>query len=140
MHVIRDVELHRGWVGHVLVCPGGIYVLEPRRWRGAVKLSGSRLVGGTGTAAAIRDVLEDATKVRRRLAASGVVRGVGAVIALTDTTLPDGPIALRELDVVEAAVLPAWIRGRKFRLEPLEIEQIRHALTPHDETPWRPPV
>lgn len=136
--VLRDVRVHRGHVGHVVVCPGGVYVIEPRRWRGKVTHRGGRLVrAGLGTETAIREALEAATRIRRRLASCGIVRKVGAVIALTDTTLPQGTIDLRTIEVVEGAQLPAWVRGRRMRMEPLEIESIRHALTPHEDTPWR---
>lgn len=136
--VIRDVHVHRGWVGHVVVCPGGVYTIEPRRWRGRVRLrSGQLSRSGLGTDAAIRDALEGAARIRRRLASSGIVRNVGAVIALTDTTLPDGPIDLRTLEVVEASQLPDWVRGRRFRLPPIEVQAINEALTPHDQIRWR---
>jgi hypothetical protein len=139
VHVLRDVLVHLGRVGHVVVCPGGVYVIEPRRWRGSVTLRGGRLVrSGVGTNATIREVLEAATRIRRRLASCGVVRQVGAVIALTDTTLPDGPIDLRAVEVVEASMLPDWVRGRRRRMQPLEISAIVEALTPHDEVQWKP--
>ena len=137
--VLRDVHVHRGWVGHVVVCPGGVYVIEPRRWRGKVQLRGGKLVRtGFGADAAIKEALESATRIRRRIASSGIMRNVGAVIALTDASLPDGPIDLRTLEVVEASQLPDWVRGRRFRLQPIEREAIKEALTPHDEITWRP--
>lgn len=138
VNVLRDVDLHRGWVGHVVVCPGGVYVIEPRRWRGTVRLRNGRITrSGMGTDAAIKETIEAATKVRRRLASCGIVRTVGAVIALTDAQLPDGAIDLRALEVVEAVALPAWVRGRRFRLQPMELEAIREVLTPHEERPWK---
>jgi hypothetical protein len=135
--IVRDVHVHQGWVGHVAICLGGVYVIEPRRWRGSVRMRRGRLAH-RGANAAIEQALDGATRIRRRLASSGIVRTVGAVVALTDATMPDGPMDLRAVEVVEAAVLPAWIRGRRPRLQPIELEAIREVLTPHDEIPWRP--
>ncbi len=133
--VIRDVLVHRGWVGHVVVCSGGVYVIEPKRWRGSVRLKKGRLTRA-GTNAAIAQAHEAAGRIKRRLASSGIVRPVGSVIALTDASHPDGPIDLRTIEVVEAGALPAWIRGRRPRLQPLELEAIREVLTPHEDQPW----
>jgi hypothetical protein len=137
--VLRDVRVHRGNVGHVVICPGGVYVLEPRRWRGKVELRGGRVMrGAMGIDPAARDVGESATRIRRRLASSGIVRNVGSVIAVLGGTVVEGPIDLRTLEVVEASMLPAWVRGRVPRMRPIELEAIRQALTPHDQVPWRP--
>ena len=134
--LLQHIELVKGnvkgKVDSVVVGPSGVYVLNVHGWRGRVKFSRRGLIicGGFTRERARRRALDQATIVRRQLAAWGVVRSVMTVLVVTHATLDHGPIDLKDLAIVSLDRLPQWIAGRQYRLAPIEIEQIVHGLTP----------
>jgi hypothetical protein len=137
--LLQDIELVKGKIDNVVVGPSGVYLLYVRRWRGRVRLSRrNKIMCGSFTReGAKRSALDQATLVRRQLAAWGVVRSVKTVIVVTSAEMDHGPIDLREVSVVPLDLLAGWIGGRTYRLAPLEIEQIRESLTPQTGQAWK---
>ena len=119
--VVRDVDLGRGSVDHVVFGPSGIYAIEIKAIGGATRTARKRAVAS-------------AALVRNRLAMCGLDAYVIAVVALARTTLPHGPMSLRHAYVVDGRSLATWIARRTARLGTLEIERARSALTPYVTT------
>lgn len=141
---LERVELVRGKAENVLVGPSGVYVIDVRRWKGRVSVGrGRRIVcGGLPREGAKRRIFGKVTLVRRQLAAWGIDRSVMPVIVVTSASTPHGPLDLKDIAVVHAEDLARWVRGRQYRLAPIEIEQIQHGLTPSSsdafwKTTWR---
>ena len=134
--LLQDIELVKGnvkgKVDNVVVGPSGVYALNVHGWRGRVKFSRRGLIicGGFTRERAKRRALDQASIVRRQLAAWGVVRPVMTVLVVTDATLDHGPIDLKSFAIVPLDKLAGWIAGRQYRLAPIEIEQIVHGLAP----------
>jgi hypothetical protein len=113
--VLHDLDIGRGNVDHVVIGPSGVYAVETKAW-GGHRLDQRR-----------RKAQGGAMAIRERL---GGREGpyVTAVVALTRSPLPKGPMDLRSVMVLEAESLPDYIRGRWRRFDQSEVERIRGAL------------
>lgn len=114
---IHDIRLVTGRIDHVVAGPSGIYVLQPNR----VKIARD---------VAKKKVLDASAQVRRQLAASGTTEKVMPVIVPMGGSGAKEISEKRDLCVVDISSLADWLKGRKLRLEPLVIEEVRSALAP----------
>lgn len=127
---LHDVEARRGNIDHVLAGPTGVFALETKAWRGRVWLSkGGRLrVGGRSEDRAVEQAKKGARYVRDAMKGAGIHGWVEAVIVLTATSMPLGPMKLGAVTVVTLDELPAFVRSRHREMDNLEAARIIAAV------------
>ena len=125
----HDVDLGRGTVDHLVVGPSGVYAIERTARHGRFALKGAKLTcSGLPAQRLVERASNAAAIVSRRLALAGVDEFVTPVLALTRAERTFGTIALRNVSVVHADDLAAWINRRPVALETLGVERARDAL------------
>jgi hypothetical protein len=102
--VLHDVDKTWGNVDHVVVGPTGVFAIETKAWRGRVRLTerGELRVGGRDEERSVTQAIREAMWARRLLADADLDTFVDALIVLTHTDLPEGPIRRRQVRVVAA--------------------------------------
>jgi len=128
--VLHDLDIGRGNVDHVVIGPTGIFAIETKAWRGRIDLGpGGRLMCKNFDRDGVRRRAQSTAMTLRGLLGANAPY-VTAVIALTRTRLPLGPMDLRSTAVVEAETLPSWIRGHRHRLDRNDVERFCNSLIP----------
>lgn len=128
--VLHDIETGHGNIDHVVVGATGLFALETKAWRGRVYLGkGSTLIrNGFDESRTVRQAVQAALEIRRRVERLGVRGWVQGYIVLTRTKLPLGPIRLRRVTVLEFGDLVRELEGRPVSLSPQEVARAASAI------------
>ncbi|HZD17497.1 MAG TPA: nuclease-related domain-containing protein [Actinomycetota bacterium] len=128
--VIHGLDTGRGDIDHVVVGPTGVFAIETKAWRGRVSLGpGGRLrLAGHDQERTIGQVMAEALEVKRRLADAGIRAFVEAVVVLTATHLPKGPVAGKHATVIELGDLGRFLRERPVKLSSIDVSRIVGAI------------
>lgn len=133
-HAVHDIEARRGNFDHIVVGPGGVVLVESKRWRGKLRLEGETLVAQYSpdpleeyrVRGLVRRTRGAAAELRERLRERGV-KWVTAVVAVHGDL--DPPInELPGVTVVRGDHLEEWIRGLPQRLPPAAVEPLAREL------------
>ncbi|MEO8425143.1 MAG: nuclease-related domain-containing protein [Actinomycetota bacterium] len=102
--VLHDRDKTWSNVDHVVVGPTGVFAIETKAWTGKVWLTkrGELRVGGRDEEDAISQATREAMWARGLLTDADIDTYVEALIVLTHTGLPKGPIRRRQVRVVTA--------------------------------------
>lgn len=121
---------HAGNVDHVVIGPAGAFAIETKAWRGRFSLGerGRLMVNGQPATEIVRQATHEAMWVKAQLRAAGIDTWVEALVVLTHTHLPEGPIRLSHVSVVTLADLLDEILARKARLTPDEVVRAANAV------------
>lgn len=131
---VHDIQTGKGNLDHVIVGPGGVFLLETKRRRGRVLVDDDWLVTRLSDdpveefreRVAIPRLRGVAAALREHLDRVGV-RWVNAVVVIHADFEP-GVVEGQNVTVVRGDCLPDWLRTRPSRLQPNRIEQIAAAL------------
>ena len=133
--VMLNVPLRRRTADFVVMGPSGTYVVtlnaQPGRYR--LTKSGWLTYNGRTVADVVGEGSTRVAETKRLLAEQGVKSPVQSLVALTSTSLPDGPIDMGNVKILEAADLPAYIKHGPDRLAADQVLRIATALTPRRE-------
>jgi len=133
--VMLNVPLRRRTADFVVMGPSGTYVVtlnaQPGRYR--FTKAGWLTYNGRTVADVVGDGSTRVAETKRILAEHGVKSPVQSLVALTSTSLPDGPIDMGNVMILEAADLPAYIKHGPDRLAADHVLRIATALTPRRE-------
>ena len=133
--VMLNVPLRRRTADFVVMGPSGTYVVtlnaQPGRYR--FTKAGWLTYNGRTVADVVGDGSTRVAETKRILAEHGVKAPVQSLVALTSTSLPDGPIDMGNVKILEAADLPAYIKHGPDRLAADHVLRIATALTPRRE-------
>jgi len=133
--VMLNVPLRRRTADFVVMGPSGTYVVslnaQPGRYR--LTKSGWLTYNGRSVADVVGEGSTRVAEAKRILAEHGVKSPIQSLVALTATSLPDGPIDMGNVKILEAADLPAYISHRPERLAADQVLRIATALTPRRE-------
>lgn len=116
--VVHDRDMRHGNLDHFVIGPTGAFAIETKAWRGRVWLgkSGTLMVGGRHEDDSLKQATHEAMWARQLLSDAGIDVWVDAVVVLTHTTLPRGPIERRGVRVVTLDELEALIRAGRHPL------------------------
>ncbi len=131
--VLHGLEVKEGMVEHVVVGPSGVYAIVGRHWPATftVRPDGRLSYASIPIGRPTRDVLEQAGRLRRQLAASGVVdQKVMSVVSLAGGRLKHGTFTGRELLVIEVTNLAGTIARRQRTIDNVRMYKIADELTP----------
>lgn len=122
---IHDLDTGRGNVDHVVVGPTGVFAVETKAWTGRMYLAkgGRLMVSGFDRDRAVKQAVAEAMEVRRRLRDAGIGGYVGAVIVLTATRLPKGPMELANASVIEMADLERFLLDRPVCMDAFAVSR-----------------
>ena len=133
--VMLNVPLRRRTADFVVMGPSGTYVVtlnaQPGRYR--FTKAGWLTYNGRTVADVVGEGSTRVAETKRILAEHGVKSPVQSLVALTSTSLPDGPIDMGNVKLLEAADLPAYIKHGPDRLAADQVLRIATALTPRRE-------
>jgi len=133
--VMLNVPLRRRTADFVVMGPSGTYVVtlnaQPGRYR--FTKAGWLTYNGRTVADVVGDGSTRVAETKRILAEHGVKSPVQSLVALTSTSLPDGPIDMGNVMILDAADLPAYIKHGPDRLAADHVLRIAAALTPRRE-------
>lgn len=83
-HVLHDRSLPRGGnIDHLLVGPGGVFVLDAKNWSGTVSSQGVLRAGGRDVSKAVRQLADGTAEVRASLVGAGLDLPVDGALVLT---------------------------------------------------------
>jgi len=116
--LIHDLDSGRGNIDHVVVGPNGVFIIETKAISGRLWVGrGGKLMRGKFEAEGIpRQARAEAVEVRRCLERIGLQLRVHALVALTHSELPRGPIRLKLVSLIEAKDAVIEILGVKGRV------------------------
>jgi hypothetical protein len=108
---LHDIDTGRGNLDHVVIGPTGVFAIETKAIRGRMYLgSGGRLmVSGKDRDRIFAQALAEAFEVKRRLEKIGLKVWVQALVILTNSRLPKGPIRKSNVMVIEVGNLTSQI-------------------------------
>lgn len=133
--VMLNVPLRRRTADFVVMGPSGTYVVtlnaQPGRYR--LTKAGWLTYNGRTVADVVGEGSTRVAETKRILAEHGLKSTVQSLVALTSTSLGEGPIDMGNVKIIEAADLPAYIKSRAERLAPDQVLRIATALTPRRE-------
>ena len=136
--VMLNVPLRRRSADFVVMGPSGTFVVTLNAQPGRYRLTKAGWLTYNGRTVA--DVVGEGGHPRGRdqahpcRARSEVPGAVARGPALTSTSLPDGPIDMGNVKILEAADLPAYIKHGPDRLAADQVLRIATALTPRRES------
>lgn len=130
--ILHDLDVGFGNVDHIVVGVTGVFVIETKSTtkRVYLKKGGTLWCGNFSLEKTRRRTIRTAVHIRELISRREVKGYVQAVIALTASPLPRGPIPLDNLRVMEAGSVVDWIRTQPARLRYYEIERIIETLSP----------
>lgn len=115
--VLHDIDTGKGNIDHVVVGPTGVFVIETKATLGRLWFAkGGRLMSdGFSKEKWVAQALAEAYEVKSCLKAVGLDLWVEALIVLTRTPLPKGPMKTSSVTVIEVGDLRDKILGRNAR-------------------------
>lgn len=124
--VFHDYVAGSDHVDHVVVSPSGIYAIETKCWNGKVTLEdGSILADGKlPSRSPIRQVQREAAEIRNKLKDLGWAGCVTPVVAFASDTFAPGKAEIKDVTVLNAAELKAWLCGQASILTGMELDRI----------------
>jgi hypothetical protein len=128
--VLHDRDMRHGNLDHFVVGPTGAFALETKAWKGRVWRGedGRLMVGRHDREHAIKQVKHEAMWAHQLLSDSGLDSWVEAVIVLSHTTLPKGPIGRGPVRVVTLDELVPVIRAGQHPLSASDIVRGANAI------------
>ncbi len=128
LHRRRWPGTRRGDIDHLVVGPGGVFVLDSKNWRGDVRLTGGRLwQGDDDVSDHLQSLIDQVTAVEGALVDHGLapLEVVGAMV-FVGQRLP--VTTAGRAHVLDDGRLITWLRARGQRLSPAAVEQLACAL------------
>ena len=133
-HAVHDVDIGHGNLDHVLVGPGGVYLLETKSRPGKVRFERGRLVTRRADEP-VEESRDEWTADRARARAAALrhaldyvgVRWVNAVIVVHGELEP-GAVEGESVTVVRSDRLADWLRAQPVRLPPYRVKEIAAAV------------
>lgn len=135
--IVHDLNRIKSNIDHVLVGPGGVFVLDTKNWTGAaevrgdwirtVRSDGKQLYRGAGLAAHARGQAKELNGVlRRRCNVSPWVSGVVVLWMEFPQKVAEG----NRMAYLHGDHLVEWLLARPAKLNAVQIDQIAAALQP----------
>ena len=130
-HVFNDFVAAGRQVDHVVVCPGGVFSVETKYWRGRVTLeSGCVLVDGMlADRAPLRQAMREAASVQAELEKTGWQGSVTPVLCFASDTFAAGSADAGSVRLINAQALCEWLRAQPETLSPAELERLVQLLS-----------
>jgi len=133
-HAVHDIDTGRGNLDHVVVGPGGVYLLETKARHGRTRFEGDRLVVRRADDP-VEESWDDQAAHRTRARAAALrqalgranVRWVNAVIVLHGD-FEAGVAEGENITALHADRLADWLRAQPTRLPPYRVKEIAAAL------------
>ncbi|HWH30459.1 MAG TPA: NERD domain-containing protein, partial [Mycobacteriales bacterium] len=142
LHRRRWPGTRRADIDHLLVGPGGVFLLDSKNWRGDVRVSGGRLwQGDDDVSDQVEGLADQLTAVEAALVDEGLapLEIVGALV-FVGKNLPLTNLGRAHL--LSDGDLLRWLRARGTRLRPADIVRtaaaLERAAPPVDEAPVVP--
>jgi hypothetical protein len=118
--VLHDLAVpgSRANLDHLVIGPGGVFVIDSKQYRGRLQLDGSGRLwhGGYPLAPALRTVSFEADQAARVLPDPGVA--VVPIMAIHGVPVPWGKVVMEGVPVVSARRLPSMLRALPVVLGP----------------------
>lgn len=130
----RAIPTMRANIDHIVITPGGVWVVDSKRWHRRTRVHGlgarvwigrrpaEAMLGGTAvTHGAVTGAVHTLT---------GGSVDVGAVVAVHGPRLPGAarPLVIHGVTMLRARQVRRWLRGRPVTLTPGEVEALGRAL------------
>jgi hypothetical protein len=128
LHRRRWPGTRRGDHDHLVVGPGGVFLLDSKNWRGDVRLSGGRLwQGDDDVSDRLQGLVDQLTAVEGALVDHGLapLEIVGALVFVGQ---PIRVTCAGRGHVLGDRHLLAWLRARGQRLSPAAVDELAAAL------------
>ena len=128
--ILHDVDTGRGNLDHVAVGPTGVWAIETKAWTGTVYAGkgGVFMRNGRDEKATLKQAMGEAFEVKSRIAHTGLTPWVNALVVLTATRLPKGPMKFGQVRVIESKDLLSTIRSGPTRMSPEDIKVAARAV------------
>jgi nuclease-like protein len=127
--VLREVEVRNGRVRHVVVGPTGVFAIETRSWW-PLYLTFRDLFSkrSLDTDQQLELVCRAGVELSERLRAFGIDRGVETLVVLTRVSLPNGPIRMRHLTLIDTPTVKSFVQARGERLSANQVSMAAAAI------------
>jgi len=128
LHRRRWPGTRRADIDHLVVGPGGVFVLDSKNWRGDIRLSGGRLWQGDDD---VSDRLQGLTDQLTAVEGALVDHGLAPLEIVGALVFVGQPIPVTSAGrghVLGDRHLLAWLRARGHRLQPAAVQELAEAL------------
>lgn len=128
--VFHDLDMRHGNLDHLVIGPTGAFAIETKAWRGRVWLGkhGRLMVGKRDEEGTLGQATHEAMWARQLLSDAGIDVWVEAVVVLTHTSLPKGPIDRRSVRIVTLDDLVPLLHAGRHRLAAHEVVRAEDAI------------